>query len=93
MADYDAAEALELPRDKLPAATRETAKCEACFQTRYGRRQTRPHSLVWGGVPQGAQTEFSEAGVSRGSPGTSLAGDFQQESFQEFLRVLDPTDP
>ena len=46
--DFDAAAVpMILPSDR-PAATRETASCEACLQTRYGRRQTRLHTLVWG---------------------------------------------
>ena len=44
--DFDGG-AVSLSRD-LPAATRETATCEACLQTRRGSQQTHPHSLVWG---------------------------------------------
>ena len=47
-ADYDAAAIPRLRPCDLPAATRESATCEACLQTRRGRRQTKPHSLVWG---------------------------------------------
>ena len=47
-ADYDAAAVPRLRPCDVPAATRDTATCEACLQTRRGRRQTTPHSLVWG---------------------------------------------
>ena len=46
--DYDAAEAPRLRPWDLPAATRNSATCEACLQTRRGRRQTLHHNLVWG---------------------------------------------
>ena len=48
LADYDAAAVAPLNPIDVPAATRESATCEACLQTRRGRRQTRPHTLVWG---------------------------------------------
>ena len=48
VADYDAAEVQKIPTGQVPAATRETATCQACLQTRRGRRQTVPHSMVWG---------------------------------------------
>ena len=48
VADYDAAEVQRLRPGDVPAATRETATCEACLQTRRGKRQTVPHNLVWG---------------------------------------------
>ena len=47
-ADYDVAAVPRLRPCDVPAATRDTATCEACLQTRRGRRQTTPHSLVWG---------------------------------------------
>ena len=47
-ADYDAAAVPRIRPCDVPAATRESATCEACLQTRRGRRQTKPHSLVWG---------------------------------------------
>ena len=48
VADYDAAAVPQLRPCDVPAATRQSATCEACLQTRLGRRKTRPHSLVWG---------------------------------------------
>ena len=48
VADYDATAIPQLRPCDVPAATRQSATCEACLQTRLGRRKTRPHSLVWG---------------------------------------------
>ena len=48
VADYDAAAVPQLRPCDVPAATRQSATCEACLQTRLGRRKTKPHSLVWG---------------------------------------------
>ena len=46
--DYDAGAIPHVHPKDLPAATRESATCVACLQTRRGRRQTKAHSLVWG---------------------------------------------
>ena len=46
--DFKAAEIHRLRPCDIPAATRDTATCDACLQTRRGRKQTLPHSLVWG---------------------------------------------
>ncbi len=47
-ADFDAAAMVDAPPENLPAATCQTTTCEACLQTKFGRRQTRRHSLRWG---------------------------------------------
>ena len=47
-ADYDAAAVLADQPWNRPPATRATAVCEACTQTRLKRKVTKPHSLVWG---------------------------------------------
>ena len=61
-ADFDAGAVPPLrPRD-VPAATRDTATCNACVQTRHGRRQTRAHSRVWGGVFAGPTTTAADCG-------------------------------
>ena len=46
--DYDAGAIPQVHPKDVPPATRETATCVACLQTRRGRRQTKAHSLVWG---------------------------------------------
>ena len=48
-AEFDAGALPRLRADDVPAATRETATCPACLQTRRGRKRTLAHSLVWGG--------------------------------------------
>ena len=47
-AEFDAGALPQLRADDVPAATRETATCPACLQTRRGRKRTQAHSLVWG---------------------------------------------
>ena len=74
-ADYDAAEVQQLRPIDVPAATRETATCEACLQTRKGRRQTRPHSLVWGEclrAPRPLAVVHEEADDLQGQDGSFL---------------------
>ena len=51
-ADYDASQVYKVKPHEMPAATRETATCPACLQKSRRKRETRPHTLVWGGVHQ-----------------------------------------
>lgn len=72
VADYNAAAIPRLrPRD-LPAATRESATCEACRQTRRGRRQTKPHSLVWGECLRAPRPFAEQAAEAEGTDTTHL---------------------
>ena len=66
-ADFDAGAVLAVRPGDLPAATRESATCEACLQTRRGRRQTRAHSYVWG-VPPSTSPCGSRSGTGKQLP-------------------------
>ena len=78
-ADYDAAAIPRLRPCDVPAATRESATCEACLQTRRGRRQTKPHSLVWGECLRAPRPFAEEAAEAQGTDTIHL----QQPRFED----------
>ena len=79
VAEYDAAAIPRLRPCDVPAATRESATCEACLQTRRGRRQTIPHSLVWGECLRAPRPLAEEAAEDGGTNAIHL----QQPRFED----------
>ena len=86
LADYDAAAVPGLHPHDVPAATRETATCEACLQTRRGRRQTRPHTLEWGECLRAPRPPPNLAEETSRAPGLE-----EEEFLQEpMFDIVDP---